>query len=77
MSQGTLLFERKDWLDRKECAAYLTALGLRISVGTLGNMASNNNAGGGPPFYRTRWNRVSYRPTEVADWAKNQTKRIA
>lgn len=76
MSQGTLLYERKDWIDRKECAAYLTALGLPIAVGTLCNMASHNNAGRGPPFYRTRWNRVRYKPSEVADWAKLQTERV-
>jgi hypothetical protein len=69
-------FERKEWLDRKECAAYLTSLGHRISPSRLANLASNNNSGGGPPYYRIRWSRVAYKPPEVADWAKRQMVRI-
>lgn len=71
-----LLYETKEWLDRKECAAYLTALGIRVSVGRLANMASNRNKGRGPPFYKMAWTRVRYKPAEVAKWASERIERI-
>jgi len=76
MANERLMYESREWLDRKECAAYLTALGHRISPSRLANLASKDNAGRGPPFYRIRWSRVAYKPTEVADWAKLQMVRV-
>ena len=69
--------EEKQWLNRKEAAQFLTSIGCRISAKTLTNLASNNNAGRGPPFTRFRWNRVSYRRTELELWASRETKRVA
>lgn len=69
-------YESKEWLDRKECAAYLTALGRPISVSRLSNMASNKNAGKGPPLYKISWTRVRYKSVEVKNWAINQIERI-
>lgn len=34
----------------------------------LGNLGVNNNAGGGPPFTRTRWNKVWYNRLDVIEW---------
>ena len=74
---GTLIYEQRDWIDRKECAAYLNALGVPISASRLASLAVNNNAGKGPPFYKVNtWNRVRYRPIEVADWAKARLVRV-
>jgi len=70
------IYESKEWLDRKECAAYLTALGRPISTHRLSNMASNNNAGKGPPLYRISWTRVRYKSIEVKNWAISQMRRI-
>jgi hypothetical protein len=69
-------YDSKEYLDRKECALYLTAIGVKISAKTLANLAANNNAGEGPPLIRTRWSRVYYRRIEVEAWAKDQTERI-
>lgn len=69
--------DAKEFLNRKECSAYLAYLGCPLSVGRLANLASNNNAGKGPPFYRTRWSMVFYKRVEVEAWTKDQTKRIA
>lgn len=76
MSEDRTTYEKKEWLDRKECAAYLGTLGHKISISRLANLASNNNALKGPPFYRIRWSRVAYKPTEVSEWAKSQTVRV-
>lgn len=69
--------EKKEFLTRGEVATYLDHLGYRISVGTLANMASNNNSGGGPPFQRVRWSRVYYKRTDVEEWFKANTERVA
>ena len=68
--------DQKEFLTRKECSTYLKEIGCALSVGRLANLASNNNAGGGPPFYRTRWSRVYYRREEVRVWAADQTERV-
>ena len=77
MAEDKTAYESKEWLSRKECSGYLLCFGLRLSVARLANLASNRNAGGGPPFFRTRWSRVSYKTMEVAEWAKRQTERIS
>ncbi len=76
MNSDVLLYEKREWLDRKECAAYICALGRPISVGRLANMASNLNRGKGPPYYRTGWSRIRYKPEEVARWVKGQITRV-
>lgn len=68
--------EKKEFLSRGEVATYLAHLGYPISVGRLNNLASNNNAGGGPPFHRVRWSRVYYKRTDVEAWMRDQTERI-
>ena len=73
---AVLSLDQKEFLDRKECAQYLAQLGIRISHRTLANLAGNENAGGGPPFYRVRWSRTYYKRIEVETWAKSQTERV-
>ena len=65
-----------DKLSRKEAAAYLESLGVKLAPGTLANMAANNNAGGGPPFTQQRWNRVWYRRGDLDAWAATQLRRV-
>ncbi len=72
-----LALHQKEFLSRGECSAYLETLGLKIGVGALANLAANNNARKGPPFYRTGWTRVYYKRTDVELWAKRKTERIA
>jgi hypothetical protein len=69
-------YDSQEFLGRKECANYLTALGIDIAPKTLSNLAANNNGGNGPPFIRTRWSKVYYRRTDVDEWAKAQTVHI-
>lgn len=70
-------FDRQEYLTRGECAEFLRLQGLRMSERHLGNLAANNNAGGGPPFYRTRWNKVFYNRAHVVEWLKAEAKFIA
>lgn len=66
-------YEDKDYLDRKECAIYLSALGYRISFHRLAHLACE---GKGPPFRRVRWNRAYYQKSEVKAWLEANTVRI-
>lgn len=66
----------KDHLNRKEAANFLTKLGCPISARTLEKMASNNNAGKGPPFTRYRWKTVTYLRTDLMDWANKEMVRV-
>lgn len=68
--------EWKEWLCRKEAAAYLTETGRTISHRTLANMASNNNALGGPPFTRHSWKVVQYLRADLDDWKRRGETRI-
>ena len=61
-----------DLLSRKQAAAYLCELGVRIAPKTLENKASNHNAGKGPPFIRIGWGQVKYRRSELDAWARRQ-----
>lgn len=69
-------FDKQEYLTRGECAEFLRAQGLRMSERHLGNLAANNNAGGGPPYYRTRWTQVFYSRVEVVEWLKEHTEHI-
>lgn len=66
----------KDWLSRKEAAIYLTRKGRTIGAGRLANLASNNNAGGGPPFTRDGWKNVRYARADLDDWFTRQSVRV-
>lgn len=66
----------KDTMNRKEAAAYLTSLGCRISAATLEKYAANNNKGKGPPFIRYRWRTVTYKRTDLDDWANREGVRV-
>jgi hypothetical protein len=66
-------FDRQEYLTRGECAEFLKAQGLRMSERHLANLAANGNAGGGPPFHRTRWNKLFYSRTDVIDWIQSET----
>jgi hypothetical protein len=70
-------YDQREYLDRKECARYLSELGINIAPKTLANLAANSNAGNGPPFVRTRWSRIYYNRADVKRWADKQTERIA
>ena len=64
------------WLCRKDAASYLTSIGCPISPATLEKLASNDNAGGGPPFNRYRWRTVRYNRDDLTEWAKHQSVRV-
>ena len=66
----------KEFYSRKEAALYLTSIGHSISDGRLRNLASNNNAGGGPPFDRISWGSVRYARADLDAWAKARTTRV-
>lgn len=66
----------KKWLSRKEAAIYLTSIGCSISANTLKNMASNNNALGGPSFIRPLYRTVRYDREDLDAWAKSRIVKI-
>lgn len=66
----------KDHMSRKEAAGYLTRKGCRISDRTLAKMASNENAGGGPPFTRHGWRTVSYARADLDSWREKRAERV-
>lgn len=65
-----------DWLSRKQAASFLATLGCAITPRTLEKMASNNNAGKGPPFTRFRWKSVRYARIDLEAWAKKEATRV-
>jgi hypothetical protein len=65
-------FDKEEFLTRGQCAEFLRAQGLRMSERHLGNLGNNNNEGGGPPFTRTRWNKVWYSRADVIEWLKQE-----
>lgn len=68
--------DQKEYLTRKECAQYLATLGVPLKHKTLENLASNNNAGEGPPFTRVRWAKTLYKRTDIEIWAKAQVTHV-
>jgi hypothetical protein len=70
------MVERRNWLNRKEAAAYLRERGMKISAQTLAKLASNNNAGKGPSFTRFRWNSVVYARVDLDTWLEHERKRV-
>lgn len=66
-----------DLLCRKDASKYLETLGCAISAKTMANLASNNNAGRGPPFTRFRWRIVRYRRRDLKAWAEKEGERVA
>jgi len=60
------------WLTRKQAAHYLTKRGYQLSHGSLCNMASNNNEGDGPKFYRFGWRTVRYLQTDLDAWCSSR-----
>lgn len=68
--------EKVTWFGRKQAAAYLATLGHEIAPGTLAAWAANQNAGGGPPFFRDGWSRVRYRKDELEAWSKKRLVRV-
>ena len=76
MENDNLNIGKDDFLSRKQAVAFLASLGCPLSYGTLGNMASNNNEGKGPPFHRIRWRIVRYKRQDLMDWVKKETVRV-
>ena len=67
----------REWLTRKQAADYLASLGYSsISAKSLANMASNNNAGKGPPFTRIGWKTVRYEKSDLKKWLEARVERI-
>lgn len=66
----------KEWLSRKEAAVYLTEKGSPTTPRALEKMASNNNAGRGPAYNRTRWKTVRYHRDDLDAWRERETKRV-
>lgn len=64
------------WYRRKEAARYLAQIGYPIAPQTLANLASNNNAGGGPPFTRQRWNSILYFRDDLEAWAEARKQKV-
>lgn len=57
---------QKEWLSRKEAAAYLMSLGYLIAPRTLSRMAAK---GLGPPYRRILHRIASYNRQQLKDWA--------
>ena len=70
------MIERRNWLSRKEASAYLTERGVKISARTLANLASNNNAGKGPPYTQARWRTVLYARADLDTWLAREMRRV-
>ncbi len=64
------------WLTRKEAATWLTKRGCPVTEGTLRKYASNDNAGGGPPFFRTGWKAVRYTVSDLERWRREHMVRV-
>lgn len=64
------------YLSRKQASAFLESIGCPVSVGTLGHMAANKNAGKGPPFQRCGWRTVVYAREDLIAWAKRRIVRV-
>ena len=65
-----------DWLSPKEAARYMANLGCALSHRTLGNLRSNNNAGKGPPFFRSGWRTIRYLKADLDAWVKKHAVRV-
>lgn len=67
-----------EWLSRKRAASYLTARGYPISPQTLARLASNENAGKGPPFYRDPDAKrlTTYRREDLDAWREKRMVRV-
>lgn len=63
----------KDWLSRKEAAAYLTAEGYPIAPRTLARMAARKE---GPPYRRILNRIAAYNRLALIDWAKSVTVEV-
>jgi hypothetical protein len=68
--------DQEPLLNRKEAARYLCSLGYTIRHTTLAIMASNNNAGKGPPFLKFGWSQVKYRRSELDAWAHSRMREV-
>lgn len=65
-----------DLLTRKAASAYLEKLGCPVAPRTLSNLAANDNAGKGPPFYRFRWKSIRYKRSDLDLWVRKEIKRV-
>lgn len=65
-----------DRITRKEAANYLTSLGYQLSAKSLANLASNDNALKGPPFYRYGWRTIRYSREDLRIWFEARVTRV-
>lgn len=65
-----------DLLTRKQAAEYLRRRGYLITTRSLGNLAYNNNAGGGPAFYKEGKGRTFYAPADLDKWRNSRLRRV-
>ncbi len=70
------MIERRNWLNRKEAAAYISERGIKISAKTLANLAANGNAGKGPAFTQARWRTVLYARADLDSWLAREMRRV-
>lgn len=70
------MIEPRNWLNRKEAAAYISTRGIRISVQTLANLAMKNNNGHGPAFTRFRRKSVQYARADLDSWIERERQRV-
>lgn len=68
--------ETGEFLTRKQAAAYLATLGYPLSPDYLANLASNDNAGKGPPFIRIGWQTVRYSKVDLKAWFDARAVRV-
>ena len=66
----------EDWLNRKDAARFLSAIGYPTTPRVLEKLASNNNAGHGPPFTQFRWSRVAYQVKDLIEWGRANSRRV-
>lgn len=67
--------EPVEFLTRKQAAHYLRRRGIQTSYRHLNNLALNNNAGGGPPFYKDG-NRALYTRDDLEEWRRKRLRRV-
>lgn len=68
--------ETKEFLTRGQVSVYLEKFGYSITKDRLAHLACSTPPKG-PPCYRVGWTKVYYRRSDVEEWVKAKTKRIA
>lgn len=70
------MVDMPDRMTRQQAAAYLASIGCPITPGTLGNYATRENSGAGPPFTRFRGWRTTYSKADLDAWVAKHVMRV-